>query len=516
MSTKTKIAKAYLVLVAASILGHGLSMVKEMLIAGYFGVSKVMDSYYAALTIPNLVSAIVLSPFVLIFVPIFIKHKLADKEAANRLVSIVSNLTLLVLFGASLVIFALAGTVIKFASPGLDAQTAASAATVLRIISFSMFFAGVANLLTGILNAFEHFFWPAVSGMFITLSTIFLILGFANEWGVFVVGWGLLIGTALQALFLVPVARKHGFRYHKALELGHPDIQRFLNLAFILSLIGLVAGLTGVTNRFMASWLPGGSIAGLAYADKLVQVPLIIFSGSIASAIYPFVAAQAAGDQLPELKDTVSTSIRMAGFIFIPMAVIMMILARPAIQLVFQRGAFDAAATDLTSSIFVFYTLQLFSIYVIVILQRVLFAFHCLKSIFKITAVTVVLNLVFNLIFMKLLDPPACGIALSTSVVSFLAAIMYFITLKKRVQNLHGLAILKSLARITAISLVAGLAVFLAYRGLYDAAYVTIPYQIMNLAAASSAGLAVFLLISAAFRLEEFQKTYLLFKTKFS
>ena len=125
-----------------------------------------------------------------------------------------------------------------------------------------------------------------------------------------------------------------------------------------------------------------------------------------------------------------------------------------------------------------------------------------------------VLNLVFNFVFMKLLGPPVCGIALSTSVVSFIAAVMYFTTLKKRVSNLHRLAILKSLSRTTAISLVAGLIVFLAYRGLTGTSHAAIPYQIIDIAAAYSVGLAGFLFISAALRPEEFQKTCMLIRTR--
>lgn len=515
MSTNRKIAKAYSILVFAGILGYGLSMFKEMLGASYFGVSRAMDAYYAALTVPNLINAIVLSPFTIIFVPIFIKYKLESRDAANRLVSVISNITLIALFCASIAAFAFAAQVIKYVSPGLDAETSVNAVKMLRIISLSMFFGGAVNVLTGILNAFEHFFWPAISAMFVTLSTIFFILVFADKWGVFVIGWGLLVGTILQAVFLVPFAVKHGFKHYKTLDLDHPEIKRSLNLSLLFLIMAVVAGLNGVTNRFMASWLPGGSIAALAYADKLVQVPVNIFTGAIAAAIYPFLSAQAAGNRIEDIKDTVSMSIRMSGFIFIPMAVIMMVLARPTIELVFQRGAFDAAATELTSKIFVFYSLQLFSNYAVAIMQRLLFAFQCFKSIFKIVAAGVVLNLLLNFVFMKVMGPPACGIALATSLGTFLAAVMYFATLKKRISNLHGLAILKSLAGTTAISLAAGLTAFLAYKSLGGLPRVTLADRTLHLAAASSAGLAVFISVSSALKLEEFQKVYMLVKSKF-
>lgn len=491
-------------------------MLKEMLVAGYFGVSKTMDSYYAALTIPDSIIGAIFSPFTILFIPIFIKYKLENEDAANRLVSTISNFMLLVLLGASLLVFAFAGAVIRYASPGLDAETALTAVKILRIISFSMFFGGAVNILTGILNALEIFLWPAISGVFITLSTIFLILVFADKWGVSVVGWGLLVGTVLQAVFLFPFAGKYGFKHYSTLDLSHPEIKKALNLVLILLIGSVLSNLNSVINRFLASWLPGGSIAALAYAGKLVQVPSIIFSSSIAAAIYPFLAAQAAENKIEDIKYTVSMSIRMSGFIFIPLGVMMMVLARPAIQLLFQRGAFDAAATDLTSQVFMFYSLQLFSGYALVILMRLLFAFQDLMVILKVLAVNVVLNLVMSVIFIKLFNPPACGIALSSSLGAFVTAVLYFLALKKRVSNLHGLAILRSLSRITAVSLVSGLTAFLVYRGMSSASQSALPEQLMALAAAFFAGSLVFVLISSAFKLEEFQKVYLLVKTKFS
>lgn len=515
MSTNLKIAKAYSTLVAASILGHALAMVKEILAAGYFGVSKAMDSFYAALTVPNLINTLFLSPFAIIFVPILVKYKAKDLGEANRIINTVSNIIYMFLFAAAVATFAFAGSIIAVSSPGLDAGTAANAGKMLRIISAGIIFAGAVNILMGIINAFEHFLWPAVSGMFITLSTIFFMLFFTDRLGVFVLGWGLLAGTILQFLFLAHFAKQYGFRPSGVLDLAHPEIRKSLNLTFLFLIISALWGLSTVINRFMASWLPGGSITALAYADKLVQVPLIIFSGAIATSIYPFLAAQAAENKIEDIKNTVSLSIRMSGFIFIPLAATMMILAKPAIRLLFQRGAFDAAATDLTSQIFVFYCLLLFSNYAVAIMIRLLFAFQAPLSIIKVTIAYLSANIILNFIFMKLMDPPACGIALSTAASSFIAAILYFIALKKRVPNLHGLEILRSLLKIAAFSAVSSLAVFFTYTGLAGVFQDTLLSRVFVLSAAAGAGFLAFLAVSAVFRLEEFLKIYQLIRTRF-
>ncbi len=515
MSTNLKIARAYSILVAASIAGHALSMVKEMIGASYFGVSKAMDSFYAALTVPNLINNIFLSLFAIIFIPILAKYRTKDMAEANRIVSTISNLIFIALFVISLAIFAFAGRVIALSSPGLDAGTAAAAEKMLRVVSAAMIFTGAVNMLSGVINAFEHFLWPAVSGMFVTLCTIFLLLFFTGRLGVFVLGWGLLAGTILQFLFLAPLAERYGLRHSAVIDLEHPEIRRTLNLMFVFLVIPLLGGLGTAVNRFMASWLPGGSISALAYADKLVQVPLLIFSAAIATSIYPFLSAQAAENRTEEIRETVSLSIRMSGFIFIPIAVTMMILARPAIRLLFQRGAFDAAATALTSRILVFYCLILFSNYAATIMMRLLFAFQDLKSIILVVAATLAANIVLNFVFIKVIYPPACGIALATAASSLIGAVLYFIILKRRISNLHGLTILRALLKITAFSLVSGLAVFGTQKALGGLLSDTLAAQAAVLAASSLAGVLVFVSISAFFGLEEFRKVYKLAMTRF-
>ena len=515
MTTNTKIAKAYLMLVAVSIFGHLLSLAKEMISASYFGVSKTMDAFYAALTVPNLLNSIFLFPIAMIFIPVVVKYRTKNMEEANRILSTVSNLVIIILLAAAVATFLFAGRVVSLSAPGIDGETAVNAAKMLRIISAGIILTGAVNILAGVINAFEQFLWPAVSGMFMTAVTILFMLLFTDSWGIFVLAWGLLAGTVLQFLFLAYCAKQYGFRHSGVLELNHPEIQKSLNLMFLFLIITVLWGLNTVVNRFMASWLPGGSITALAYADKLVQVPVIIFSGAITTSIYPFLSAQAAENRTEELGNTISLSIRMSGFILTPIAVTMMILAKPGIQFLFQRGAFDASATELTAKIFMFYCLLLFSNYASAIMARLLFAFQAPMSVIRVTMTTLLANIVLNLVFMRLVTPPVCGIALGTAASSFISALLYFFVLKKRIASLHGLTILKSLSRIAAISAVSGLAVVFTYAvtsHVFNGSPLSLAVALFSSAVA---GFLFFLAISAVSGLEEFQKVYQLVITKF-
>ena len=506
MTVHTRIAKASFVLIAASVLGHALSLAKEVVVANYFGITRSMDAYYTALTIPNLVNNIFLSPFTIIFIPIYIQFRLSDKEVADTLASILANAIIAVLLAASLLMILLSRPIISLSFPGLGAETSALTVGLFNVICVSLAFSGLAVILTGLINACESFLWPALSQMLITLSTIFFVVFFARKWGAYVFAWGLLAGALLQCVFLYPVAARCGYRHRWKLRLSDPRLRSTRNSFLFFVLLTLVSGLAPFINRTMASWLPVGSIAALGLADKLFQVPLIIFSGSVVTATYPFFSAQIAENRIDEMKNTLATSLKMCGFLFIPMTMILIVLAKPLIELLFQRGAFDAQATALTSVVFACCSLQLLSIYAMALMQRILFILQELPGILKLSALSVVMTIALNYLFIKTITPPAAGIAMSASAVCLLISLLYFALLKRKVGALHGLSIVKSLGKTAAFSLVSAGAVFLLFRELDGAFAYSKWTRGANLIGSGACGVLVFAALTLLFKTDESKK----------
>jgi len=517
LSANTKIAKASLILIGASVFGHILSMGKEIIVANYFGISKALDAFYVALTIPNMVFSTILSPFTIIFIPIFIKNKLQDKEEANRIASILVNYIFIILLFVALFISIFSKNIIQYAFRGLDAETSAISIKLLRILAISIIFSGLVRMQEGILNAFEHFLWPAVTQMFITICIILSIVLLLKQWGVFVFVWGTLIGLILQFTFLTPVALKRGYKQYLDFRWRHPEIRKILKLMLIFLALTAIGGLNPVVNRIMASWLPSGSIAALAYADKLIQVPVILFAGSITTAIYPFLSSQFAENKIDEMKTTLATSIKMGGFIFIPLAIIMIVLAHPIVKLLFQRGAFNDTATLLTSKIFICFALQLFWISALGFMTRLILIFHDMLNYTIIIITSIVLNIVLNYVFMKIINPPAAGIALSASTGYLVSTLLCFYFLKKRITNLHGLSIFKSLLKIALIGIISGMITFFVFHKLNASFGATIVFQVIKLGGSAAAGIVSFILITFLLKIEETAKIYdLIRKHKFS
>jgi putative peptidoglycan lipid II flippase len=490
-------------------------MIKEMLAAKFFGIARSMDAFNSAITVPNYIYAIVITMATFAFMPAFIKIKQGEgREAANELAAVLLNYLFIALALCFIVMFAFRGWIASTGFMGFDAGTSRLTADLLAVLSVTTLLSGMIILLTTILNSYEQFFWPSFSQVFVTLGTMFFIVFFSKNLGVFVFAWGLLSGLAAQLVILIVCAAKYGMRYSFRLKTNHPEAGRIFRISFTLLLIALVAGLNPFINRAMASWLPEGSIAALSYAEKLVLIPMTLISASLITAIFPFFSMQAAENKIDDMKNTFATSVKMSGFIYIPIAATMIVLAKPLVVVLFQRGAFDSRATDLTSTILVFLSIQLFFLYAVAIMQRMIFVFQNTWVIFFVVLLGIIQNVILNYIFIKTVNPPAAGIALSASAGSFISAVVYFMILKKMLSNVHGLSIARSLLSFLLLSAAAAITAHFAYRVLSGIPVHFFVGRLALIAAATAAGIAVYLALAFALRIEEIEKMYNIAKVK--
>ena len=247
-------------------------------------------------------------------------------------------------------------------------------------------------------------------------------------------------------------------------------------------------------DKMMASYLAPGSIAAFGYAEKIIQVPIMIFTASLATAVFPFFAAQVAESRIDELKDSLAKSIQMSGLIFLPITAGLVALAAPIVQLILQRGAFDRTAAEVTSLIVVCFSFQLFFYSTVIILVRAFLAFQEIATLVKVVMGGMVLNIVLNLAFIKLVKPPVAGIALSTSCVYLIMACVFFVILRMRIGALHGKEMLISVAKIAVLSAVMG-GVMYSMRGVCQRLFPhpMVMGQALALCAAGASGCLIFL-----------------------
>ena len=101
-----------------------------------------------------------------------------------------------------------------------------------------------------------------------------------------------------------------------------------------------------ITNLFLASFLVAGSMAYLNYAWLVLMLPLGVFGMAVSTAIFPTLARQSAAGERAEMGELFGLTLRVILYLTIPAAIGLIVLGRPIVQLLFERGSFTPALTQ--------------------------------------------------------------------------------------------------------------------------------------------------------------------------
>lgn len=449
-----QIGQSSLVLIVASICGYGLSFAKEILVAARFGVGPAMDAFYAATTIPYLITGIIGSIITGIFIPVFTEYQTRDHTEAQKIVNSTFTYLSLFLIALMVLVFILAPFLVAVVFPGFNPATTHLTIKLLRLTSLLVFFSNHIYLTTAVLNAQKHFTIPAFSNMLVTITIIACLLWLSESLGIWALTIGLVAGTLLQMVTIGLTLKNRGYHYQPAFIWSHPGLVKMRQFGLLFLLAVLVTHLNILIDRFMASGLPAGSIAAYGYAGRLVDVLLQVFCFSVATAAFPYFVSDVVENKIQQLCDSFVSGVRMLGFILVPMTVFLVIMSRPIIQVLFQRGEFDSAATQITSITLACYVGQLFFLGVGILASRVLLAFKEMKTLLYLTVMGIVLKVLFNMALMTIISPPIAGIALATSGVYLVLIIIELVILRKWLIVLNYRHLLNGLLRTIGASLI--------------------------------------------------------------
>jgi putative peptidoglycan lipid II flippase len=202
-----------------------------------------------------------------------------------------------------------------------------------------------------------------------------------------------------------------------------------------------------------------GGVAVLYFAYRLIQFPLGIFSNALSQAILPTFSEQALEPTRDSLERTLSFSLRAVFFVMLPASAGLMVLSVPIVLGLFGGGKFDAYSANLTSRVLFFYSIGLCAYGANKVLQSCFFALKDTLTPAKISSVTLIMNIVLNVILMFPLK--ISGLALATSISGIITTLVLFFILNKRLNTLDIKTISISFARIFAASVCMGAVCFL-------------------------------------------------------
>ena len=435
----------------AFILSNLTGLLRQILIANAFGTQADIEAFNAANRVAETLFALVAggalaSAFIPTFTSLLTKD---DNKGAWHLASSIFNLILLVISITSLIAAIFAPQVVRYVlAPGFADQPAKEALTIdlVRLMLPSAAIFALSGLVMGILNSYHKFFVPALAPSMYQIGMIFGVLVLSPSMGIIGLAWGVLIGASLHLLLQVPSLIRLGARYTPTLGLKTPSVHEVARLMGPRLLGVAVVQLNFWINIRLASQHPEGSVTGIVIAFALMLMPQAAIAQSIAIAAMPTFSAQYALGKLNEMRHSLASSLRGVLLLSLPASLGLILLRKPLIVLLYQRGEFDSRSTELVAWALLWYAVGLVGHSVVEIVSRAFYALHDTKTPVFVGIAAMSLNVVFSYAFSALFFRigwlPHGGLALANSLATALEMLGLLYLMRGRLNGIEGKSLL--------------------------------------------------------------------------
>jgi putative peptidoglycan lipid II flippase len=331
-------------------------LAREVVAAGYYGISGPMSAFTIAFQVPNLIRALfadaALQPA---FVPVF--TELVGKKAYKEAFRLASTLLLLVtmVLGAITALFVLLAPVIMpLFAPGFEGEILDLTVSLSQVLFPILVLLGVSGIVVGILNSYDRFGAFAISPLFWNLTIILVLVilepMFHGRDKIYAYAIGILVGTLVQLLIPVWDLRHTPYRFSFSFDWRHPGVRRVLLLMLPVTIsLGLI-NFNMLVNSLFGSLVSHESPAAIDKAFRIYQLPQGVFSVAIATVLFPTLARFAARGEMENLRATMANGMRQILFVLIPAAAAILVLSVPMIRLIYQRGEFTPEQTALVAT----------------------------------------------------------------------------------------------------------------------------------------------------------------------
>ncbi len=459
-------------------IGTGLSRLSGLLRVGALtfalGATALSDAYNLANTTPNIIYELLLGGVLSAsLVPIFVEHdQLGDEDATNAVLTIaviaMAVLTVIAVLAAPLIVDVYT---LRLSSAEAAAQ-AEVAVPLLRLLLPQILFYGLMTLGTALLNARRSFFAPAYAPILNNVVVISILLAFASMASsdtslgdvaadrdlLLLLGLGTTAGIVAMTVALWPAIRHAGIRIRFNPAWRHPAIRTVARLS------GWTIGYA-VANQIalfvvlaLANGEGAGSVSAYTYAFIFFQLPHGLFAVSIMTTFMPDLAGFASRGDLPGFRDRFGLGLRLLTLVVLPAAVGYILLARPLVAMLLERGAFGGGSSQLTSEVLAAFSVGLLGFSVYLLALRGFYAFKNTRTPFLLNLAENGVNIVAAFALVGLLGVQ--GLALAYALAYTLGAVLALGALRRRVRGFGGRQTVAGIGRMVAAAGIMAIAVW--------------------------------------------------------
>lgn len=502
--SKKKIFGATVMVVIVILLSKISGLARDQIMAGYFGLNYDVDAFTWAYYIPNLFRVLFAeSLIVAAFIPIYSLYVKKKKDLEAKIfVNSITNIILIGFIIISAIMFVLSPRIGMLLS-GISGNKMDMVKFVMmnRIMIFSLVTLSISGLAAGILNSHNIFTVPSLAPFVLNIVTIIFVALLFSDLGIYSMAIGVMAGSLLHMAIHFPQLKISKLRYRPIIDFKHEGVKEIFSLMLpILLSLGAVQ-LNNSIDNFFALSLGAGNTTALTLSWRVANLPLGVFSVAIITVLYPLISRQAAGNDIKAVKESFSLGIREIGYMMVPAAAGLVILSYPIIKVLFEHYNFGPADTAKVSSILIFHSLGLVFFGLLMILNRIFYAFKNVKTPLKVAAVSIVINLLLDWVLIRFMD--VGGLALSTTLVALFNVVVLLVLLRKKVGNLGAKRIINSYWKILLSALIMSGVIYIVWKYTLVYAYRSLTWLIAIMVGIIILGTAIYIGMTIILRMDE-------------
>ena len=430
--------KALATVSGMTFLSRVLGFVRDFAIANAFGAGMATDAFFVAFRLPNLLRRLFAEgAFSQAFVPMLAEyHSNRGEHDTKLLVDRVASFLVVAVSAVAAIGILATPAIIWLTAPGFsdDPEKFALTVSLTRVTFPYVAFMSLVALSAGVLNTWRHFALPAFTPVMLNLAMIagaFVLTRYFDP-PVMAMGWAVFVGGALQLSIQIPALKRIGMLPRFDLAWKDEGVRRILKLMAPAVLGVSVSQISLLINTIFASYLPGGSVSWLYYADRLMEFPAGLLGAALGTILLPSLAKTHATQQHKEFSALLDWGLRVTLLLTLPAALALAILAIPLISTLFQHGAFTANDVLHTRDALLAYSVGLTGLILVKILAPGFYARQDIRTPVKIALFSLTITQLMNLVFVYQLQLAHAGLALSTGLASCVNAFLLYRGLRGR------------------------------------------------------------------------------------
>lgn len=441
----SSILKAAWLIALVTILSKFIGFLRDVITAKYYGTTWQSDAYFYAYQIPSF--AIILlggvggplhSATVAVFSKLIPDLSTKPSEFVNKLYNtfLCASILFFTLLGVLFFIFApqVMSIIINNGTPAMIALSAKH----LQIMTPVFIVGGIVGIYYGLLITYKKFMLPNFSPIVMSLVIILSVcgIGFIREdSNCMVLAVATTIGAICQFLLQFPQIKKIGFRFKPNLcFFNNPELKTLIELVFPAILSSTIGQLHIYIDMFFTSSLKNGAWTSIGYANRIFQFPVGILVTAFLVPLFPLFTRLVANKDYDGIRTYFNKGVGLLFYVAIPIVIGISTVGMDCVRLVFERGEFDY-----NSSVMVFEALLYLSVSIIPYvfrdsITRVYYAFDDARTPFVVAGSSILLKVLFNYIFIDVMNMQIGGITLSTSLVTLYNAVGLGVLMSRKIR----------------------------------------------------------------------------------